>query len=94
MFGFAEFEFDGHLAHLGGAGGQESIANARGPGVVGPFGDLELGGDIIGGIFALGFARSTQVVIVPVKGDDGQVAGVLTRSRLMRVWRRRMEREA
>ena len=31
---------------------------------------------------------------VPVKGEDGQIAGVLTRSRLMRVWRRRMERES
>ena len=31
---------------------------------------------------------------LPVRGDDGAIAGVLTRSRLIRAWRRRMEREA
>ncbi|MEY2715551.1 MAG: hypothetical protein RIT24_1894 [Planctomycetota bacterium] len=30
---------------------------------------------------------------LPVKGDGGEVTGVLTRSRLMRAWRRRLERE-
>jgi len=30
---------------------------------------------------------------LPVKGDGGDVTGVLTRSRLMRAWRRRLERE-